>query len=70
MQTLQSQLDAACQSIHHEIGIGKVADYIPALAQVPSEKFGAAIVSVTGETATYGAAKESFSIQSLSLIHI
>jgi len=66
MQTLQSQLDAACQSIHHEIGIGKVADYIPALAKVPSEKFGAAIVSVTGETATYGAAKESFSIQSIS----
>ena len=58
MSLLQTQLDSACRSIQHEIGLGKVADYIPALAQVPPDKFGAAIVSISGETANFGASKE------------
>lgn len=66
MASLQSQLDSACRSIQHEIGVGKVADYIPALAQVPPDKFAAAMITVTGETATFGAAQEAFSIQSIS----
>lgn len=66
MSLLQTQLDSACRSIQHEIGLGKVADYIPALAQVPPDKFGAAIVSISGETANFGASKEIFSIQSIS----
>lgn len=66
MSLLQAQLDRSCQSIQHEIGVGKVADYIPALAQVPSDKFAAAIITVTGETASFGAAKEALSIQSIS----
>lgn len=66
MPTLQKQLDSTCQSIQHEIGVGKVANYIPALAQVPPGKFGAAIVTVTGEKAFFGAAQETFSIQSIS----
>lgn len=66
MTSLQSQLDSTFQSIQHEIGVGKVADYIPALAQVSPTKFGAAIVTVTGEKALVGAALETFSIQSIS----
>lgn len=66
MTVLQKQLESACQSIQHEIGVGRVADYIPALAQVPADKFGAAIVTVDGETACYGDCLEPFSIQSIS----
>ncbi len=68
MPSLQTQLDLACQSIQHEIGVGKVADYIPALAQVPADKFGAAIVTVTGEKALFGDSQEYFSIQSISKV--
>lgn len=66
MTSLQDQLDSACKSIRDEIGVGEVANYIPALARVPANKFGAAIVTVTGETATYGDSEETFSIQSIS----
>lgn len=66
MKSLQVQLDSSCRSIQHEIGLGKVADYIPALAQVSPDKFGAAVVTVNGEKALYGAAQEPFSIQSIS----
>ena len=66
MPSLQAQLDSTCRSIQHEIGVGKVADYIPALAQVPPDKFAAAVVTVTGEKAAFGAATELFSIQSIS----
>ena len=68
MSSLQAQLDLACESIQHEIGIGKVADYIPALARVPADKFGAAIVTVGGEKASFGDASESFFIQSISKV--
>ena len=69
MSLLQEQLESACQSIRKEIGVGKVADYIPALAKVPASKFGAAIVTITGETACYGDCQEPFSIQSISKLY-
>ena len=46
MSLLQEQLESACKSIKKEIGVGKVANYIPALAKVPADKFGAAIVTI------------------------
>lgn len=66
MSKLQEQLNSSCQSIQHEIGLGKVADYIPALAQVPPDKFAAAIATISGETVNFGQAREAFSIQSIS----
>ncbi len=69
MSLLQQQLESACQSIKNEIGVGKVANYIPALAKVPADKFGAAIITVTGETACYGDCTEPFSIQSISKLY-
>ncbi len=66
MPSLQTQLESACHSVQHEIGVGKVANYIPALAQVPPGKFGAAIISISGEKASFGDAQEAFSIQSIS----
>jgi glutaminase len=58
------------ENIAHEIrpyfGKGKVADYIPALANVPPDKFGMALATVDGTVHTIGDAAEPFSIQSIS----
>lgn len=48
------------------LGQGKVADYIPALAQVPADRLGIAVCTVEGELFTAGDASEPFSIQSIS----
>ncbi len=63
---LNSRLEQACDSVRDEIGEGRVADYIPALAGVDPRKFGAAVVTVDGESAIYGDAQEPFSVQSIS----
>ncbi|ELJ8586795.1 glutaminase B [Vibrio cholerae] len=49
-------------------GQGKVADYIPELAKVPSEKLGIAVFTNQGEVITAGDAQEGFSIQSISKV--
>lgn len=51
-----------------ELGKGKVADYIPALAKVPAEKFGIALETIRGEQHQLGDAAERFSIQSISKV--
>ncbi len=61
-------LEQACASVRGEIGKGKVANYIPALACVDPGKFGAAVVTVDNRCAFYGDAKEPFSIQSISKV--
>jgi glutaminase len=45
---------------------GRVADYIPALARVPADKFGIAIETADGRSFEVGDADERFSIQSIS----
>ncbi|RBM52522.1 glutaminase [Vibrio tarriae] len=47
---------------------GNVADYIPALAKVPSDKLGIAVFTNQGEVITAGDAEEGFSIQSISKV--
>ncbi|HEX5038362.1 MAG TPA: glutaminase A [bacterium] len=47
---------------------GKNADYIPALAKVPSGLFGIALVTVDGQISTIGDISELFSIQSISKV--
>ncbi|MBK1789847.1 glutaminase A [Persicirhabdus sediminis] len=47
---------------------GKNADYIPALAKVPSELFGIAIVTADGEVIEVGDVDYSFSMQSCSKV--
>jgi len=68
----QSDLQAILEEVHREasayIGEGAVATYIPALARVPIEKFGIAVISVDGGTAMAGDAAEPFSIQSISKV--
>jgi glutaminase len=47
---------------------GKNADYIPALAKVPSTYFGIAIVDSAGKVHEAGDSKQEFSIQSISKV--
>lgn len=49
-------------------GKGKVADYIPALANVNPDKFGMCIVATNGELFMTGDAEERFSLQSISKV--
>ncbi|MGE4072770.1 MAG: glutaminase [Lysobacterales bacterium] len=50
------------------LGRGEVATYIPALAEVPANRFGIALVTVEGDLAAVGHAHEPFSIQSISKV--
>lgn len=65
---LNADLTAACELARTELGKGQVAQYIPALAKIDPSKFGAAVVTVEGEIATYGDADEPFSLQSISKV--
>lgn len=48
---------------------GSVAQYIPALAAVPPDKFGMAVCTLDGDTYVIGDGNEKFSIQSISKIY-
>ena len=65
-------LDQIVADIHAEMaphrGQGRVADYIPALAQVDPMKFGIAIARSDGRCHQAGDAAECFSIQSISKV--
>lgn len=62
-QTLLSETVATVRPL---CGSGKVADYIPALAQVPSDRLGMALATCDGALYTAGDAEVPFSIQSIS----
>ena len=47
---------------------GKVADYIPALAEVSAKKMGVCVTTIDGKTAGAGDYQEPFSIQSISKV--
>lgn len=64
----QSILEEIARHVRPLIGQGRVADYIPALAAVPAEKFGMALQAVGGESFQIGDAEERFSIQSISKV--
>ena len=61
LEQIQSEIQA-------ELGKGKVADYIEALARIDPRKFGMAVCSVDGEEWACGDADENFSIQSISKV--
>jgi len=56
------------QEIQGELSKGKVADYIPALAEVDPNQFAMTITLESGEQFSVGNAKEQFSIQSISKV--
>lgn len=63
MNELLSRIAEQCRA---EAENGKVADYIPALANVPPEKFALAVHTLHGERYAVGESEEAFSIQSVS----
>jgi glutaminase len=56
------------QEIQGELSKGKVADYIPALAEVDPNQFAMTITLESGEQFSVGKSKEQFSIQSISKV--
>lgn len=66
------QYQAILEQIHAEIlptlPQGRVADYIPQLAEVDEHKFGMAVFDTNGDGASVGDAEERFSIQSISKV--
>lgn len=62
---IQATLDAA-YARYRVLNEGKNADYIPALAAVPSNYFGIAVVTGDGKVYEVGDSKQLFSIQSVS----
>jgi glutaminase len=62
----QSVLDEIDAEIRPLLCAGKVADYIPALARVPAQRFGIALRTCDGQEACAGDAAMPFSIQSIS----
>ena len=65
----QAILKEIYQEIKPELSRGKVADYIPALANVKKEQFAMSIVLEDGTTYSVGESKRRFSIQSISKVY-
>jgi len=64
-------IDAAVKAAYEkfkDLNEGKNADYIPALAKVPSNYFGIAVVTPQGKAYTAGDIAPTFSIQSISKV--
>jgi glutaminase len=62
----QRHLDEIYRDLRPNLGEGRVASYIPALAKVDPRRFGAALALVDGSVHTVGDAAEAFSLQSVS----
>ncbi len=63
MQAILEQIHTEAESL---FGKGKVASYIPALAQVPPRQFGMAVAQIDGQTWEVGDAHTPFSLQSIT----
>ncbi|HEY2753290.1 glutaminase A [Phenylobacterium sp.] len=64
-------IDAAVKAAYEKyrgLNEGKNADYIPALAKVPSTYFGIALVTPQGKVSAIGDTEPTFSIQSISKV--
>ncbi|MCO4319585.1 glutaminase [Phyllobacterium sp. 21LDTY02-6] len=68
MMELQAIVDSVYRDLGERIGEGKLADYIPELANVDPMQFGIALSTVEGETCLAGDAQTPFSIQSVSKV--
>lgn len=67
----QGEIEGALKSAYkkfRDLDEGKNADYIPALAQVPSKLYGIALVTTDGKVHHIGDTNHEFSIQSISKV--
>ncbi|MFG6667467.1 glutaminase [Halomonas sp. HNIBRBA4712] len=65
---MQTILNDITEQLARETERGKVADYIPQLAEVDPGQFGISLATVEGERFSAGAAATPFSIQSISKV--
>ncbi|MDA7086880.1 glutaminase B [Pseudomonas sp. SA3-5] len=65
---MQALLKEILEEVRPLIGRGKVADYIPALGDVPGSQLGIAVYSNEGELFCAGDAHTAFSVQSISKV--
>ena len=64
----QKILNEIEEELKDELSKGKVADYIPALAEVDGDQFAMTITLENGEQFSVGKYKKEFSIQSISKV--
>lgn len=64
----QALLEEIAEKVRPEIGRGRVASYIPALASVAPDQFGMAIAAVDGQVAGVGDWQRPFSVQNISKV--
>jgi glutaminase len=69
MVDFQAVLDNIAADVRPLTSRGKVADYIPMLAQVRSDKFAMAVATLDGSVFKVGDADANFSIQSISKVY-
>ena len=62
-------LEWIADEVRPYVGDGRVADYIPALARVPPDRFGMALATVDGRLYGVGDYRERFSLQSISKVY-
>lgn len=65
---MQTLLNEILEEVRPLIGKGKVADYIPALADVPANQLGIAVYGNDGSYHCAGDARVPFSVQSISKV--
>ena len=64
----QDLLESVCRQVLPLAGVGRVADYIPALANVDPDRFGICLRTVEGNEYAVGDSTVRFSIQSISKV--
>lgn len=67
-RAIQTLIDSIRQEAMPLLGEGRVADYIPELANIDPRKLGIAVAMTNGDLVKSGDAEEPFSIQSISKI--
>lgn len=65
---LEQAMSAVARTVKPHRGAGMVASYIPALAAIPSERFGLAVLTCEGKAAAICDADVAFSVQSISKV--
>ena len=65
---IQQVLDELADEVTPLFGRGKVADYIPALASIDPRQFALSVTTLDGTRYSVGAARQKFSIQSVSKV--
>lgn len=67
---MQPLVDEINERARAKLGTGRVADYIPALAEQDANKFGIAVCTNDGQVYAAGDAQDAFSVQSIAKVFL